>query len=143
MTSSIANKGSFKNLASIGISLAAASSGNIRTDNINELSFDKDKFIESFGADLSSLKSLLVGTDEQKGILTQVEDVLEQALGGVTGYFASAEKSYSKKISKLDEKITKTNKAADRYKTRLEAKFKSMDMLISKFQNQYSSFLGG
>ncbi|MCM1004325.1 MAG: flagellar filament capping protein FliD, partial [Candidatus Gastranaerophilales bacterium] len=75
MTSSIANKGSFKNLASIGISLAAASSGNIRTDNINELSFDKDKFIESFGADLSSLKSLLVGTDEQKGILTQVEDV--------------------------------------------------------------------
>ncbi len=142
MTSSIANKGSFKNLASIGISLAAASSGNIRTDNINELSFDKDKFIESFGADLSSLKSLLVGTDEQKGILTQVEDVLEQALGGVTGYFASAEKSYSKKISKLDEKITKTNKAADRYKTRLEAKFKSMDMIISKFQNQYSSFLG-
>ncbi|MCM1004326.1 MAG: flagellar filament capping protein FliD [Candidatus Gastranaerophilales bacterium] len=142
MTSSIANKGSFKNLASIGISLAAASSGNIRTDNINELSFDKDKFIESFGADLSSLKSLLVGTDEQKGILTQVEDVLEQALGGVTGYFASAEKSYSKKISKLDEKITKTNKAADRYKTRLEAKFKAMDMIISKFQNQYSSFLG-
>ncbi len=142
MTSSISNSGSFKNLASIGISLSAAASGNIRTDNINTLSFNKDKFLESFQADFSSVKSLLVGTENNLGILSQVEEVLEQALGGVTGYFASAEKSYSKKISNLDDKIDKANKAADRYKVRLEAKFKAMDMLISKFQNQYSSFLG-
>ena len=142
MTSSLANTGTYKNLASVGISLSAASSGNIRTDNINALSFDKDKFISSFKGDVSSLKKLLVGTEDTKGILTQVEDVLEQALGGVTGYFASAEKSYNTKISRLDEKIEKANKAADRYKMRLEAKFKSMDMLISKYQNNYSSFLG-
>ena len=142
MTSSISNSGQFKNLASIGIKLSAASSGNIRTDNIHTLSFDKDKFMESFGADLSSLKSLLVGTQDSKGILTQVEDVLEQALGGVTGYFASTEKSYNNKISRLDDKIEKADKAADRYKMRLEAKFKTMDMLISKYQNNYSSFLG-
>ena len=142
MTGSIANTGSFRNLASVGISLSAATSGNIRTDNINTLKFDKDKFTNAFGSDLSSLKSLLVGTDEKQGILTQVENVLEQALGGVTGYFASAEKSYTNKISKLDDKISKTNKAADRYKARLEAKFKAMDMIISKVQNQYSSFLG-
>ena len=142
MTSSISNSGQFRNLASVGIKLSAASSGNIRTDNINTLSFDKDKFTEAFGADLSSLKSLLVGTQDAKGILTQVEDILEQTLGGVTGYFASAEKSYNTKISRLDDKIEKANKAADRYKMRLEAKFKSMDMLISKYQNNYSSFLG-
>ena len=142
MTGSIASAGNFKNLSQVGISLAAATSGNIRTDNINTLSFDKDKFINAFASDTNSLKALLVGSDEKKGILTQVENVLEQALGGVTGYFASAEKSYANKISKLDDKITKTNKAADRYKARLEAKFKAMDMIISKFQNQYSSFLG-
>ena len=142
MTSSLSSAGAYKNLAQIGISLSAASSGNIRTDNINALSFDKDKFISSFKGDVSSLKKLLVGTEDTKGILTQVEDVLEQALGGVTGYFASAEKSYNTKISRLDDKIEKANKAADRYKMRLEAKFKSMDMLISKYQNNYSSFLG-
>lgn len=141
MTSSISNTGLFKNLGSVGISLAAASSGNIRTDNINQLSFDKDKFIESFNADTNSLKSLLVGDDSKDGILTMVEKVLEQSLAGVSGYFASAEKSYATKANKLDTKIDKTNKAADRYKMRLEAKFKVMDRLISNVQNNYSSFL--
>lgn len=142
MTGSLSNTGTYKNLSSIGIGLSAASSGNIRTDNIHQLIFDKDKFVNAFSDDLTSVKKLLVGTEDSKGILTQVEDVLEQALGGVSGYFASAEKSYAKKISKLDDKIDRANKAVDRYKARLEAKFKSMDMIISKFQNQYSSFLG-
>lgn len=142
MTGSHTNSGHYKTMSSIGISLAAATTGNIRTDNINELYFDKDKFINAFAGDIDSIKSLLVGTDENKGILTRVESVLEQALGGVTGYFASAEKSYTNKISNIDNKITKTNSAADRYKVRLESKFKAMDMIISKFQNQYSSFLG-
>lgn len=141
MTGSISNSGSFKNLSQIGITLEAASAGNIKTDNINTLSFDKDTFLTAFAKDSSSLKSLLIGTDTQSGILTQVENILESALGSVTGYFASAEKSLNTKISNLDTKIEKTNTAVDRYKSRLESKFKTMDMLISKFQNQYSSFL--
>ncbi len=141
MTSSISNSGSFKNLAAVGITLSAASSGNIRTDNIDTLSFNKDKFIEACGSNLSSVKSLLVGTENNNGIFSLIEETLEKTLSSA-GYFTSAEKSYNKKISRLDDKIDKANKAADRYKARLEAKFKSMDMIISKFQNQYSSFLG-
>ncbi len=139
--SSISNSGSFKNLAAVGITLSAASSGNIRTDNIDTLSFNKDKFIEACGSNLSSVKSLLVGTENNNGIFSLIEETLEKTLSSA-GYFTSAEKSYNKKISRLDDKIDKANKAADRYKARLEAKFKSMDMIISKFQNQYSSFLG-
>lgn len=141
MTSSIANNGSFKNLTQVGISLEAATAGNIRTDNINTLSFDKDKFLQAFEKNSDSLKTLLIGTETQSGILTQVENILDNALASVTGYFASAEKSLNSKITNLNTKIEKTNTAADRYKTRLESKFKAMDMLISKFQNQYSSFL--
>ena len=40
-----------------------------------------------------------------------------------------------------DKKIIKANKEVERYKTRLEAKFNSMDMLIAQMQQQYSSFL--
>ena len=59
------------------------------------------------------------------------------------GYFQTAEKSYSNQISKLTDKIKKAETSVERYRERLEAKFASMDLLISKIQNQYSSFLSG
>ncbi|MCM1073278.1 MAG: flagellar filament capping protein FliD, partial [Bacteroides sp.] len=142
MTSSIAGTSVFKNLDAIGISLDKASASNIRTDNINVLSFNKDKFIQAFEADRDAVKELLVGNETRKGIFVQVEDIIEQAVAGVTGYFSAAEKSYDTKIKRIDSKITRAKKDAERYKARLEAKFASMDLLIAKFQNQYSSFLG-
>ena len=75
-------------------------------------------------------------------MLTRIENVLENALTGVSGFFASAEKSYNTQISRLNDKISKTESAVDRYRVRLEKKFESMDLLISHMQNQYSSFLG-
>lgn len=142
MTSSISSSNVYKNLDAIGISHDAASAGNINTDTINVLSFDKDKFIEAFEADRDSLKMLLIGTDTSKGVFQQIESVLESALASSYGYFSSAEKSYNTKISNLDNKIKKTQSSVERYKERLESKFSSMDMLIANLQNQYSSFLG-
>ena len=142
MTSSLYGTGVFKNLDAIGISLDAATSGNIRTDNINVLTFDKNKFIDAFDADRESLKSLLVGTDANLGIFQRVESVIETAISANSGFFTSAEMSYNKQISNLDNKIEKAKKAVERYRERLEAKFASMDLLISNMQNQYSSFLG-
>ena len=104
------------------------------------MNFDKDKFIKAFDADRDALKNLLVGTQTTNGIFQQVENVIEQAV--TTGYFTSAERSYNNQISRLDSKIEKAQKAVERYKEQLEAKFASMDLLISKMQNQYSSFLG-
>jgi flagellar capping protein FliD len=141
MTSSVSYNSVFKNLDSIGISLVSASNGNIDTSNVNTLVFDKDKFIDAYSLDSSSLKSLLVGDGTSKGILTQVEDIVESALQSVTGYFALAEKSYTTKISSLDSKITKAQQSVSTYQSRLEAKFSTMDMLIANMQNQYSSFL--
>ena len=88
---------------------------------------------------LIALKELLMGGDGHKGILIEVEELIEGALEG--GYFTSAEKSVQKQISRLDEKIIKQSKAVEKYRARLEAKFASMDLLIAQMQQQYSSFM--
>ena len=142
MTSSFAGGGVFRNLDAIGISLEAATAGNISTENIDKLSFNKDRFLSAFDSDRDALKMMLVGNDTTKGIFSQVETVVESAVAGQYGYFASAERSYNNKISRLDQKIERQIKAVERYQARLEAKFSAMDLLISNIQNQYSSFLG-
>lgn len=141
MTSSVYGNSTFKNLDSIGISYDAASANNISTDNINVLHFDRDKFAEAYAKDPDALKELLVGTENNQGIFTKVEAVVESALKSVTGYFASAETSYTNEIKRYSTKIQKANAEVTRYKSFLENKFQSMDMIISNMQNQYSSFL--
>ena len=143
MTSSDMGTTVFRNLDSIGISVAAASGNNIATTNsaIVSLAFDKDKFLKAYEADQDAVKGLIIGGANNKGIFTKVEDLVESTLKSVSGYFASTETSYANKIKDLDKKITKANKEVDRYKARLEAKFQSMDMLIAQMQQQYSSFL--
>ena len=143
MTSSDMGTTVFRNLDSIGISVAAASGNNIATTNsaIVSLAFDKDKFLKAYEADQDAVKELIIGGANNKGIFTKVEDLVESTLKSVSGYFASTETSYTNKIKDLDKKITKANRDVDRYKARLEAKFQSMDMLIAQMQQQYSSFL--
>ena len=142
MTSSMAGNSVFRNLDAIGITLEGASTGNIRTDNIHTLTFDREKFMQAFSADKEALKNLLVGTDSNLGIFQRVEKVVESAIDGTMGYFSSAERSYNKQLSRIDDKIQKAKTVVERYRERLEAKFASMDLLISNIQNQYSSFLG-
>ena len=141
MTSSVYGNSTFKNLDSIGIGYDAASANNISTDNINVLHFDRDKFAEAYAKDPDALKELLVGTENNQGIFTKVEAVVESALKSVTGYFASAETSYTNEIKRYSTKIQKANAEVTRYKSFLENKFQSMDMIISNMRNQYSSFL--
>ncbi len=143
MTSSDAGTTVFKNLDSIGISVASASGSNIATSNsaIISMTFDKDKFFKAFEADQDAVKALLIGSANNKGIFSKLETEVESALAGVSGYFATTEASYKQKVRDLDTKIKKANKEVDRYKARLESKFQSMDMLIAQMQQQYSSFL--
>ena len=143
MTSSFGGGTVFKNLDSVGIGVSKASGGNISTTNADvvNLTFDKEKFLKAYASDQDALKTLLVGEDGTGGIFNQVETLVESTLQSTTGYFASAEKSYTDKINKLTQKITKGNQDVERYKARLENKFKSMDMLIAQINQQYSTFL--
>ena len=131
----------FKNLAALGISTTNANAANISTSNVEYLYFDPDKFMEGYNKDSESVKNMLVGSDETPGILLQIENIVENALATGTGYFSSADKSYSQTITSINEKIRKANASIEAYRARLEAKFQSMDMLISNMQNQYNSFM--
>ena len=143
MTSSDVGATVFRNLDSIGISVADASANNISTstESIVYLTFDKDKFLEAYEADQTSVKELLIGGDNNQGIFTKVEELVESALQSVTGYFDIADTSFTREINRIDDKITKANAEIERYRERLEAKFNSMDLLIAQMQQQYSSFL--
>ena len=142
MMGSIGGSSPYRMLSSIGISTESASASNISTTTINKLEFNKDKFIEAFRADTKAVENLLVGNGTQQGILTKVENVVENAVKAVTGYFSTAENSYTQQINRLDSKIEKANAAVATYKSRLEQKFQYMDMMIAKMQEQFSTFLG-
>ena len=143
MTSSDLGATTFRNLSAIGISVEAASASNISTSNssIISLNFDKDKFFKAYEADADAVKALLIGGKDNKGIFTNVETLVDNALQSVSGYFAITESAYNRELTNWNTKITKANKEIDRYKSRLEKKFSSMDLTISQMQQQYSSFL--
>ena len=144
MTSSDSGADVFRNLNSIGISVSSASAGNISTSNQNiiNLAFDKDKFLEAFEKDDKAVKALLLGGENNKGVFTKVEELVDNALKGVTGYFDSAEASYDKKVGNLQMKINKQTASLQKYRALLEKKFSAMDMLIANMQQQYGSYLG-
>lgn len=141
MTGVHANDGNYNKMYDIGISTKAANAGDINTSGISKLSFDKEKFMQAYSADSESVEKFLVGTDANKGVLWQLEDVLNTAVGSTTGYFSSTNNSYNKQISRLDERIRKAEKDISVYRQRLENKFNAMELLITKMQDQYSSFL--
>lgn len=141
MTSSDAGTTVFRNLDAIGICAEAAKANNISTAGITTLTFDKDKFIKAFEADEDALKALLIGSNNNTGVLTKIEDLVESSLKSVTGFFDTAENSYQKQVNKIENKIERQKKALERYRAQLEAKFASMDILIANMQQQYSSFL--
>ena len=147
MSSSESAGTTFKTLASIGIDVAQASGGNVSTENssIVNLSFDRSSFLNAFNSDQNALKTLLIGdsADSTTGILNRIENYIEQTLAANTGYFAIQEKSNTNKITDYNTKISKQNTYIERYRAQLEARFKSMDMLISQMNQQYSSFLSG
>lgn len=142
MTGTIMTPGAYKSLSAIGVSIEKASASNISTENIDKLYFDEEKFLKAFDADRDAIKGLLIGTSEtDKGIFGTLDETLDKALNYSVGYFQTAQRSYTNQVSKISNQISKAETATDRYRERLEKKFSSMDLLISKIQNQYSSFL--
>ena len=144
LVNTFAGATTFRNLAAIGISTSAGntvSAGDTSKAGIEYLYFDAEKFMDGYNKDSDAVKNMLVGSDETPGILLQIENIVESALTTGTGYFSTADKSYTDRITSINEKIRKANQAIEAYRARLEAKFQSMDLLISQMQNQYNSFL--
>lgn len=136
--SNSSNGGAFHLLADIGISTGKADGQNVSTSNTNKLVFDESKFKEALANDPESVRSLLAG---ENGVLSMMEDSVEQTLTASTGFFDVKEKTLNSDITKMETKIKKQNESVSNYKAQLEKKFNTMEQMIAKMQQNYSSFL--
>lgn len=135
--SNATNGGIYTLLSQIGISTAEADGNNLSTDT-DTLSLDEDKFLEALQENPDSVASILSG---ENGILTHIENTVEQALSATTGYFDVKSSSLDNQISRQEDKISDEKSDIETYRARLENQFYQMEMAIAQMQQNYSSFL--
>ena len=136
-SSNTSNGGIYKLLSDIGISTSAADGNNLSTDT-DELSLDEEKFLKALEENPESVKSILAG---ENGVLTMMENAVEQSLKATVGYFDVKTSTLDSDINSMEEKITKQQTSVDNYQAQLEDKFYKMELAISQMQQNYSSFL--
>ena len=128
--------GEYSLLAQIGISTGEASTDLSKLTDHLEL--DEDKLIKALEEDPESVKALLVGGENNKGILTNMEDIVDESLKS-TGYFTTRNNSLDKENTNLKSSASAENTKIEAYQARLEAQFQAMETMISKMQSAYSS----
>lgn len=135
--SNATNGGIYTLLSQIGISTAEADGNNLSTDT-DALSLDEDKFLQALQENPESVVSILAG---ENGILTHIENTVEQALSSTTGYFDVKSSSIDNQISRQESKISDEKSDIETYRARLENQFYQMELAIAQMQQNYSSFL--
>ena len=135
--SNTTNGGVYSLLSQLGISTAEADGSNLSTDT-DTLSFDEEAFTKALQENPDSVESLLAG---ENGILTHIENTIEQALSATTGFFDVKTSSIDSDISRMEDKISKQESSVETYRAKLENQFYQMEMAIAQMQQNYSSFL--
>lgn len=132
------NGGEFRLLSQIGISSGEADSNNI-SDSTYKLEFNEETFLKALEEDPESVESILAG---ENGILTMMEESVEQSLKAAIGFFDIKQSTLDSDISKMEQKITKQNQRIETYRGQLEDRFSNMELMIAQMQQNYSNFLG-
>ncbi len=145
ITSMLTSKGTngttkFRNLAAVGISTEGASSA--MTADIYSLYLDTEKFTNALNESENDVKLLLVGTVDNPGIFTRVENLVEEMLS-TGGYFTTKNNAINRDIANYDNQIAKASAKVDFYKSMLENKFSNMELLYSNMKSNYSNFISG
>ncbi len=138
VTASVNGEEGYNTLASIGITTGSFST-NTSADT-TQLKLDSDKLLEALTDNPNAVKKLLIGDSINEGVFDKIENILDNSLDVVNGYFVSREKSYDKQADRLNDKIEKMTEDLEKYETRLEAKFQAMDTLISALEQNASVF---
>ena len=124
-------------LSEIGISTSSADGNNLNADT-NSLTLDEDKLKKALEENPESVKSILTG---EGGVLTMMEDAVEQSLKATSGFFDVKTSTLDSDIKKMETKIKKQNTYISTYKAQLEKKFSAMETTIAQMQQNYQSFL--
>jgi flagellar hook-associated protein 2 len=101
-----------------------------------ELSFDGDMFSEAYEEDSDAVIQTLFGSDDSTGVMTRLDDYLEEELDSTTGFLARKTSSTEEQISRLDDSITAMQTRLDKRQEMLEAQFTAMETLISSLNSQ-------
>ena len=128
--------GEYSLLAQIGISTGKASTDLSKLTDHLEL--DEAKLIKALEEDPGSVKALLVGGENNKGILTNMEDIVDESLKS-TGYFTTRNNSLDRENTNIKSSASAENTKVKAYQARLQAQFQAMENMISKMQSAYSS----
>ena len=128
--------GEYSLLAQIGISTGKASTDLSKLTDHLEL--DEEKLIKALEEDPESVKALLVGGENNKGILTNMEDIVDESLKS-TGYFTTRNNSLDRENTNIKSSASAENTKVKAYQARLQAQFQAMENMISKMQSAYSS----
>ena len=131
------NGGVYNLLSEIGISTSSADGNNLNADT-NSLTLDEDKLKKALEENPESVKSILAG---EGGVLTMMEDAVEQSLKATSGFFDVKTSTLDSDIKKMETKIKKQNTNISTYKAQLEKKFSAMETTIAQMQQNYQSFL--
>lgn len=131
------NGGVYNLLSEIGVSTSSADGNNLNADT-NSLTLDEDKLKKALEENPESVKSILTG---EGGVLTMMEDAVEQSLKATTGFFDVKTSTLDSDIKKMETKIKKQNTNISTYKAQLEKKFSAMETTIAQMQQNYQSFL--
>lgn len=131
------NGGVYSLLSEIGVSTSSADGNNLNADT-NSLKLDEDKLKKALEENPESVKSILTG---EGGVLTMMEDAVEQSLKATTGFFDVKTSTLDSDIKKMETKIKKQNTNISTYKAQLEKKFSAMETTIAQMQQNYQSFL--
>ena len=137
----VSDNGSFGMLAQIGISTGDA--GLDVSNTATTLVFDEEAFDKAWAKDSNSVKNLISGgySGDKTGIFDQMLAKVENTLDPTNGMFAIKSESVSRLISTQEDRITRAYASLESYETQLTKKFQYMDEMISKLQQQYSSFI--
>jgi len=133
------NGGEFRILAQIGISTGKADGNNLSMDT-SKLEFDEAVFKKALEEDPDSVEAILAG---ENGILSMMENSVEMSLKASVGFFDVKQSTIDSDIKKMEDKIKKQTAKVATYRSQLEDKFSNMELMISKMQQNYSSFLAG
>ncbi|WP_028580554.1 flagellar filament capping protein FliD [Desulfogranum japonicum] len=101
-----------------------------------ELSLDTNTLSEAYEADSEGVIAALIGDDENDGIMTRLNDFMDDQLDSGTGFLANKENSIDAEMERLDERIEAMEIRLEKRQETLQAQFSAMETLISSLNSQ-------
>ena len=96
--------------------------------------------MECLDSNPDEIKNLLVGTKDKSGLFVDIENMVERAISQ-SGIITITENRLNNNIESYNKKISAQTLALNKYRARLETKFKNMESIISNLQNSYNGLL--